>query len=146
MVEKKIKLVFFVIFPELWTSVGPIYERAKEDSRFVVQVVLLKNPNPERYLSSTCEAEAFLKSLSIPYLLENNFSLKDFQAQVAFYPAPYASFFSDNLQPEKVVEMGCRIAYVPYGLEVGGGAFNARYQYDTDIPRLAWRIFARSFF
>ena len=146
MVEKKIKLVFFVIFPELWTSVGPIYERAKEDSRFVVQVVLLKNPNPERYLSSTCEAEAFLKSLSIPYLLENNFSLKDFQAQVAFYPAPYASFFSDNLQPEKVVEMGCRIAYVPYGLEVGGGVFNARYQYDTDIPRLAWRIFARSLF
>jgi SAM-dependent methyltransferase len=61
-----------------------------------------------------------------------------------FYPLPYGSLYPQSYKPEVVAAKGCRVAYVPYGLEVGGGVFNARYQYDTEVPRVAWRVFARS--
>ena len=141
---EKIRLVFLVISPELWPSIESVWQRAKRDSRFVVSVVLLKSTNPDMALMSLSKAKGMLESAGISYFTEQNFSLDSWRPHVVFYPLPYGNLYPQDYKPEFVAAKGCRIAYVPYGLEVGGGVFNARYQYDTDVPRVAWRVFARS--
>ena len=142
--NEKIRLTFLVISPELWPSIEPVWKRATKDDRFIVSVVVLKSTNPEMSLTSLFKAQALLECGGISYFTEQNFSLESFRPHVVFYPLPYGNLYSQRFRPEVVAAMGCRIAYIPYGLEVGGGMFNARYQYDTEVPRVAWRIFARS--
>jgi len=141
---EKIRLVFIVITPEIWTSLQSVWGRAVKDDRFEVSVVLLKSSNLEISLTSFSRAQVLLEEAGIPYFTESNFSLAIYQPHVVFYPLPYGSLYPNSYKPDVVQALGCRIAYVPYGLEVGGGMFNARYQYDTEVPRIAWRVFARS--
>lgn len=141
---EKIRLVFLVISPELWPSIEPVWKRATKDDRFIVSVVVLKSTNPDMTLISLSKAQGLLESAGIPYFTEQNFCLDSYRPHVVFYPLPYGSLYPQSYKPEIVTAKGCRIAYVPYGLEVGGGVFNARYQYDTEVPRVAWRVFARS--
>lgn len=141
---EKIRIVFLVITPELWPSVEPVWKRAGMETKCVASVVVLKSTNPDIALTTFLKAQALFEDAGISYFTENNFSIEDYQPHVVFYPLPYASLYPKQYKPELVAEMGCRIAYIPYGLEVGGGVFNTRYQYDTEVPRVAWRIFARS--
>lgn len=141
---EKIRLVFIVITPEIWTSIQSVWSRASKDDRFEVSVVLLKSSNLEISLTSFSRAQVLLEEAGIPYFTESNFSLAIYQPHVVFYPLPYGSLYPNSYKPDVVQAIGCRIAYVPYGLEVGGGLFNTRYQYDSDVPRVAWRVFARS--
>lgn len=142
--SEKIRLLFLVILPEIWPSIESVYQRAKRDGRFIVSVVLLKNTNSDMALMSMTKAREMLERAGVSYFTEQNFSLDSWRPHVVFYPVPYGSHYPQGYSPELVVAKGCRIAYVPYGLEVGGGAFNTRYQFDTEVPRLAWRVFARS--
>jgi len=141
---EKIRLVFLVISPELWPSFEPIWKRATQDDRFLTAVILLNSTNPDMALISQFKARALLERASIPYFTEQTFCLDSYRPHVIFCPLPYDSLYPHAYKPEAVVARGCRIAYVPYGLEVGGGLFNARYQFDTEVPRAAWRVFARS--
>lgn len=141
---EKIRLVFLIIFPELWPSLEPVWMRATQDDRFQTWVVILNNANPDMALTSQSKARALLESKGIPFFTEQTFSLESHRPHVIFYPSPYEMYYPQPYKPEIVAEKGFRIAYVPYGLEVGGGMSNARYQYDSDVPRIAWRIFARS--
>lgn len=142
--NEKIRLVFLVIFPEVWPSIEAVWKRATKDERFVVSVVVVNCTNRDVSLVSLSKAQALLDSKGISYFTEQCFSLVNYRPHVVLYPSPYASHYPENYKPEVVAAMGCRIAYVSYGLEVGGGMFNARYQYDSDVPRVAWRVFARS--
>lgn len=141
---QRLRIVFFVITPELWPSFEPIWERAQKDERYLTAVVALNTTDPDMALTSQFKARALLESRGIPYFTEQTFSLVSYRPHVLFYPLPYSSLYPAEYKPEAVAAMGYRIAYVPYGLEVGGGLFNARYQYDSEVPRVAWRIFARS--
>lgn len=141
---EKIRLVFLVMNPELWPSIQTVWKRAVRDNRYVVSVVVLKSPNPEISLATFSKAVSLLEESAIPYFTEQNFSLDSFRPHVVFYPLPYGCLYPSSFKPEVVSAVGCRIAYVSYGLEVGGGVFNARYQYDSEVQRVAWRVFARS--
>lgn len=141
---EKIRLVFFVITPEIWPSFESVYKRAQNDARFSVSVVVLKCANSEIALTSLAKAYSLLESKGVSYFTEENFSLDSYQPHVVFYPLPYDSLIPIGFKPSFVAAKGCRIAYISYGQEVGGGLFNARYQYDSEVPRVAWRIFARS--
>lgn len=141
---EKIRLAFLVISPEIWPSIAPVWQRATEDDRFTTAVVLLKSGNPDMTLTSLSKAQAMFDNEGIPYFTEQSFSLDSYRPHVVFYPLPYGSLYPQSFKPEFVAAKGYRIAYVSYGLEVGGGVFNARYQYDTEVPRVAWRVFARS--
>lgn len=141
---EKIRLVFLVITPEIWPSIEPVWQRASKDDRFITAVVVLKSVNPDMTLTSLSKAQVTLEKAGLPYFTEQNFSLDSYRPHVVLYPLPYGSLYPQSYKPEVVAAKGCRVAYVPYGLEVGGGVFNARYQYDTEVPRVAWRVFARS--
>lgn len=119
---EKIRLVFLVITPEIWPSIEPVWKKATNDQRFVTSVVVLKSSNPEITLVSLSKAKALLEGKGIPYFSEQTFSLDSYRPHVVFFPLPYGSLYPQSYKPEVVAAMGCRIAYVSYGLEVGGAS------------------------
>lgn len=141
---EKIRLVFLVIAPETWPSLESVWKRAKNDDRFVASVVVLKNANPNIALSALAKSQAMFESKGVPYFTEQTFSLDTFRPHVVFTTIPYECLYPQSFKPDQIVAKGSRIAYVSYGLQVLGGVFLKRYSYDTEVPRLAWRIFARS--
>lgn len=141
---ERIRLVFFLVTPEIWPSMEPVWREACADDRFTAVVVVLETTDVNLTLISQTKARALLEESGVPYLTSTRFSMQSYQPHIAFFPLPYGHLYPERFKPEAIIQNGCRIAYIPYGLEVGGGLFNARYQYDTEIPRLAWRIFARS--
>ncbi|MEM9642374.1 MAG: methyltransferase domain-containing protein [Pseudomonadota bacterium] len=139
-----IRLVFLVLTPQVWPTLKPIWELASRDDRFHTKVVLLENATPEDGLSGLLAARTMLENQHVPFVQGNAFSLERYTPHVVFLPLPYPNLYPRNCTPDAVRACGARIAYVPYGLEVGGGAYNARYQYDEPVIRDAWRVFARS--
>jgi SAM-dependent methyltransferase len=141
---EKIRIVFFVIRGEIWSSLEPVWSRAAKDERFNVSVVLLESTDSKIESTQLSKAQTLLEISGIPYLNEPSFSLENYRPHVVFYPLPYGEFYPQKYKPEAVAALGCRIAYLSYGLEIGGGAFNLRYQYDCEVQRVARWLFARS--
>lgn len=141
---EKIRLVFLVITPETWPSLEFVWERAKNDNRFTTSVVVLKSAAPDIALMSLAKSQELLESKGVSYFTEQNFALDCYRPHVVLTTIPYDSLYPQNYKPELIVAKGCRLAYISYGLQVVGGVFMKRYSYDTEVPKLAWRVFARS--
>ncbi len=61
-----------------------------------------------------------------------------------FFYDPWDGLRPEPAQAVAVAQAGVRIAYVPYGTNVGGGSDGESYAYDLPMHRLASRIYARS--
>jgi SAM-dependent methyltransferase len=142
--NEPIRLAFLIMTPEVWPTLSPIYERACNDSRFDCCVRVVTATLSGVAEKSAQRAIEMLNSAGVAHEIFDPKNLSSFRPHVLFYPLPYPHYYPESCRPDALAQIGVRLAYVPYGLEVGGGAFNARYQYDTEVSRKAWRIFARS--
>lgn len=81
---------------------------------------------------------------NIPFFVAGHVDIRKTRPNVVFLQNPYDETRPADFQSTSLNAIGCRVAYIPYGLEIGGGAANLRWQFDLDVHRLAWRIYARS--
>ncbi|MEM8773813.1 MAG: methyltransferase domain-containing protein [Pseudomonadota bacterium] len=142
--QERIRVVFLVMTPQVWPSSEPVWCLASRDNRFHTKVVVVESKNPADALASLRISRDTLIKSGVPFASGSNFSLEAYKPHIIFYPLPYNSLYPDEFNTDAANACGARIAYIPYGLEVGGGAYNARYQFDEVMLRNAWRIFARS--
>jgi 2-polyprenyl-3-methyl-5-hydroxy-6-metoxy-1,4-benzoquinol methylase len=70
--------------------------------------------------------------------------LEGYRPDVVFVPNPYEESRPESLQIPALEAVGARVAYIPYGLEMGGGSWNIGAQFNQRIHQTAWRVFARS--
>ncbi|WP_188129828.1 methyltransferase domain-containing protein [Roseovarius litoreus] len=141
---ERIRVVFLVMTPQIWPSVEPVWRKVATDERFHSKVVVIEKNSDVDALSGLQGAHELLTARGVPFAKGASFSLAAYEPHIVFYPLPYDHFYPPEFAPELAQSIGARIAYVHYGLEVGGGAYNAKYQHDEPILRNAWRIFARS--
>jgi SAM-dependent methyltransferase len=142
--NERIRVVFLVLTPQIWPSLAPVWSRMAADDRFDTKVVALENAGSADSHSELVGVYELLAAENIPFVRQSVFSLEVFRPHVIFYPLPYHNLYPAEYSAERAHALGARIAYVPYGLEVGGGAYNAKYQHDEPLLRGAWRVFARS--
>ncbi len=140
---ERIRAVFLVVTPQVWPSLEPVWRQASEDDRFETKVVVVEKNDAADALSGLIGARELLLRNDVPFTSGSHFDLRAYRPHLVFYPLPY-QFYPKGFDHATANECGARIAYVPYGLEVGGGAANARYQHDELLQRQAWRIFVRS--
>lgn len=143
--ERSIRVAFIVQHPSVWPSLRSVWRAAEKNPRFNVKVVIAPFVHP--FSSSAVVLDEMRSTLlreGVAFCNAEFFDLAAFRPDVVFVQNPYEETRPVELRLERLREAGARIAYVPYGLELGGGAWNITAQFDTPVHRHAWRIFARS--
>jgi hypothetical protein len=138
----EVKIDFLFQLPDVWTSWTSIWESCKGDERVRARLILV--PFLHDSQSDPNRSRRFLADQGYSFLDWSAYDLDRDGPDVVFLQNPYDSTRPPALSTEEFEIRGIRIAYVPYGLEVGGGDENIRWQYDLEVQRKAWRIFARS--
>lgn len=143
--NEAVRMFFIAQSPAIWSSWRSVWKAANKDSRFIAKVVL--SPFIHPYSSQALTYDEMRQCLideQVPFCPSEYFDVAGFRPHVVFVQNPY-----DETRPEKfkidcLIKAGARLAYIPYGLEMGGGVWNIAAQFDSLLHRSAWRIFARS--
>lgn len=139
------RILFVAQHPAIWSTWRSVWQAMSTDARFAPKVVLA--PFVHTYSSSLNTLKQLREALlqeGVPFCPSESLDLDAFRPHVVFIPNPYDETRAEAFRTESLIRKGYRIAYVPYGLEVGGGAWNIRAQFDLPTQKRAWRIFARS--
>jgi SAM-dependent methyltransferase len=140
-----IRIVFLAQHPSVWPSWRSVWAAAARDPRFSVKVVLTRFIHPFSSQARTYDdMKQCLMDEGVPFCTDAYFDAESFVPHVAFVQNPYDETRPENFRVEQLQQAGTRTAYIPYGLEIGGGAWNFKAQFDTEVHRSAWRIFVRS--
>jgi tetratricopeptide (TPR) repeat protein len=143
--REKRHVVFVVQHAPQWTSLATVVAAFRADATWRTTVVALPYHHP--YLPKPEDRTAifsFLEQERVPYVRWDEFSLREGCADVIFLQNPYDVTRPAGWKTEDVLRVAPRIGYVPYGIEIGGTAENARNQFAMPLHRSAWAIFARS--
>ncbi|MFQ6572765.1 hypothetical protein [Pseudomonas sp. UM16] len=139
----KRRLAILYQLPESWANVRTVWEAARDDANLEVIVVMLPFIHND-YQWQREAAEAHLNDMGVPFLAWDAFDLDKAGLDAVLYTSPY-----DETRPPayRFANLRQRVpctAYIPYGLEVGGGEHNYVYQYGQPVTALATAVFVRS--
>ncbi len=133
---------FFFQVPQIWSTWESVWRACTDSPDIEATLVLL--PFLHASAGDPSRARRFLAERHIPFVDWSAYRLNEEQPDLVFLQNPYDSTRPPELAVECLLAHGVRIAYIPYGLDVGGGQDNLRWQYDLAVQRHAWRVFVRS--
>lgn len=146
--QEKIRLAFIAQHPTTWPGTRSIWAAASQDPRFAPTVVLTPFRHilftPEQIAQTYDDMRQCLIRENVPYCESLNFDPVSERPHVTFVQNPYEETRPTALKIDSLIKSGSRLAYVPYGLEMGGGDWNLRAQFNSPLHRKAWRVFSRS--
>ncbi|WP_328824553.1 methyltransferase domain-containing protein [Pseudomonas arcuscaelestis] len=140
-----VRVLFVAQHPALLANWRSLLHTMQKDSRFIAKVVLCPFLHP--YSSTSITLDDMKQSLmkeGIPFSTIDVLSPSSFRPHIVFLQNPYDETRPDTFRSTSLTNNGIRVAYIPYGLEMGGGAWNLKAQFDLPVHRQAWRVFARS--
>lgn len=143
--QEAIRIVFLAQHASSWACWRSIWQSALRHPQVVAKVVL--TPFIHHLSSEAAAYDALRQEMlreGIPFHPLAYFDLEAFAPHVVLVQNPYDETRPESVRMRALVAMGARVAYVPYGLEMGGGAWNYKAQFDTDVQRGAWRVYSRS--
>lgn len=143
MSKNTLRIVFVLQYAPIWTSLKTVYIALNKAIN--VDVLVLKTPliHPS---SSDLDMHQ-LDDLCISGGMKSTVSLEEFykfKPHLVFLQNPYDVTRPAELSSSNLVKLGYKVAYVPYGIEMGGGSDNIFGQFNADVQQLAWRVFVRS--
>lgn len=142
--DESIRVVFFVERAIGWPNWRTVWQACCAHPQVTPHVVLVPTRDPRGSVADFDEVRALLVEQDVPFFHHRDYDLEVQRPHVAFLAHPYDALRPTELAADTLAARGIRLAYVPYGLETGGGAVNLRYQYGLALHQRAWRIFARS--
>ncbi len=86
----------------------------------------------------------FLAQQQFPHVKWTDFPLAEKAADLVFLQNPYDSTRPEGWKVPDLIGAGHRLCYVPYGIELGSSLEGLEYQFDMQLHRYAWAVFARS--
>ncbi|KVN02958.1 CDP-glycerol glycerophosphotransferase [Burkholderia diffusa] len=125
-----------------WYCYDSVYEAFCNDDRYDVEIVAL--PFTKNGVQIGDPAWIFLEEQGLPFVHYQQYDLDADVPDVVFLHNPYDETRPDAYHAKALSERGIRLAYIPYGPDMGDGEANRYFQYRMDTQTLAWRIFARS--
>ncbi|ABC34557.1 CDP-glycerol glycerophosphotransferase family protein [Burkholderia thailandensis] len=139
-IKKKIR--FFFQATSQWYCFASVYRAFGDDCRYDVEVVAL--PYLKNGVQLGEPSWVFLEARGIRYIHYLQYDPDADAPDVVFLHCPYDETRPSAFHAAALRDHNVRLAYIPYGPDVGGGEQNCRFQYGLDTQLLAWRIFARS--
>ncbi|MCC6589756.1 MAG: glycosyltransferase [Bryobacterales bacterium] len=138
-------VVFIIQHAPQWPSLQSVYDAFLNTKNWTVTVVAA--PYNHSYATSDSERDSvygFLAANHIKYIRFNEVRDEISSADIVFLQNPYDITRPQGLHTHELLRVTPRLAYVPYGIEIGGGDTNHNYQFNLPLQQLAWAVFARS--
>lgn len=139
----KVKLAILYQIPESWNNVRSVWLAAKKRSDIDIVIVLLPFLHQQlewrRGLIEKC-----LQNEGIDYISWDEFDIADAAFDIVLFTSPYDSTRPKSFRFSELQQRVAITAYIPYGLEVGGGVQNLIFQYGQPVTMNATVVFARS--
>lgn len=129
--------------PESWGNVRSVWQALRNDASIDVSVILLPFLHAD-YNWSRQASERYLDEQGVPYVQWDELDLDSLGFDVALFTSPYDL---TRPLPYQFCELRDRVrftAYIPYGLEVGGGEVNLGFQFGQPVAMHASAVYVRS--
>lgn len=142
--KERLRIVFLFQFASSWPSWRTVYEACLKDPDIDPIIVLVERTSKDTTLNFLNQSKNFLIENNLGFINDNAFSLEGFKPHIVFMQTPYGGTLPKHYDLERLQSLGTRIAYIPYGIEIGGGVANLQSQFNLSLQQNAWRVFARS--
>lgn len=139
-----VRVAFLVQHPQGWTSLESVWRAMAVDPAFAPVIIAAPYQHPYPPEGGPDAIYGFLAKQDVPFVRWDQFPLTPGFADVVFVQNPYDVTRPVPLRTAELLKLVPRLAYVPYGLEIGGGDTNAANQFDLPLQQHAWAVFARS--
>ena len=140
-----LRVAFIFQHVSVWTTWKSVIEAFSNNERVIADIVLTPFIHANTSTSVAYDnARQFLLENDIPYITSSYYDLNQFVPDVVFVLNPYNETRPNYLQLSDFDSRYIKVAYIPFGLEVGGGKWNIESQFNLSVQQTAWRIFARS--
>jgi hypothetical protein len=141
--DRPVRVAFFVqAAAENWNSTASVWRAFAADPRCDTKLVLLPFVHPD-YPAGRTIATQFIAE-NVPFVRCEHYDVRRERPDVVFFQNPYDHTRPAPFHVANVLPLVRRIAYVPYGLEIGGGSNNLMLQFQKPLQQNAWRVFVRS--
>lgn len=139
-----VRVLLIAQYPSIWVSWVSFWQACVRSPEVEVHVVLTPFVHAYATKNTYDELQSKLKQDGVPYFLSDFYNIDSFKPHVVFLQNPYDSTRPPLFDSKLLSDKGYRVAYIPYGLEMGGGKENLDWQFNLPFHQRAWRIFARS--
>lgn len=140
------RVVFLAQHPPMWTNSASVYAAFAADPTWEVAIVALPYLIPTfqgQYDESNAVFD-FLTRKGLPFVRGDEFDLRPGFADVLFVENPYDYTRPKGWKIPDLIDLVPRLAYIPYGIEIGAGRQNNLMVMSLTLQQVAWRVFARS--
>ncbi len=126
-----------------WGNVSSIWAALRQDERIETTVILLPFFHTD-FDWNRQDAERHLDELGVPYVYWETLDLDTAHFDAALFTSPYDATRPAQYHFSEVQKRVRFTAYVPYGLEVGGGDVNMAFQFGQPAEMHASAVYVRS--
>lgn len=138
---EKIRIMFLFQAASFWPSWDSFYAACMADDRFDVTFAYLKGMGDTTQMKT---AETFLQENHIPYVPYSDWLLLEKRPHVLIMQTPYDVYHrTEDVYTRSFQRMGCRVVYVPYGIEIADTA-DAHKDHFLRAALHCWRIYTFS--
>lgn len=141
--QGKISVAILHQLSESWGNVRSVWQALQNDASIEVRVILLPFLHAD-YTWSSEASERYLTEQGVPFVQWNELNLDSLCFDVALFTSPYDLTRPLPYQFDKLRDHVRFTAYIPYGLEVGGGEVNRGYQFGQPVVMHASAVYVRS--
>jgi hypothetical protein len=142
--SRAVRVAFIVQHPQGWTSLESVWRSLAEDPRFETRIIAARYEHPYPTDGGPDAIFAFLTRLGVPHERWEQADLGPGFADIVFLQNPYDVTRPAPLRVPNLIRWVPRLAYVPYGLEIGGGERNNTMVMNLPLQQTAWLVCARS--
>ena len=140
---EKIKIAIMYQVASYWPTIESFYEACVSDQDVEVRIFFVGDMSVERVQVEN--SDKFLISKGIPFTNYSEREVREYEPHVALYQPPYdVSYRNPDALSLHLMNMGIRIVYIPYGIEIADTEDAHYNHFQTFVVRNAWRIYTFS--
>lgn len=140
----KIKVDFLFQWAPGWSNYASVLSALEKDGNFICRLIVLPFHHSGKMDHENTQAKDFLAARGISWIWHECYDYQKDKPDLVFIQNPYDFTRPERFSCHTLKENGVKFAYIPYGLDVGEGETNLRFQYNMDCHNLAHWIFVRS--
>lgn len=126
-----------------WPSIESFYQACLTDEKVDVQIFYIDDMSVEK--AQVEGSDLFLAENGISYMLYSENRIREYKPHVALYQPSYdVSYRNPSALSLHVMNMGVRIIYIPYGIEISDTEDAHYNHFFTFVIRNSWRIYTFS--